>query len=53
VLAKGSPAEVRAAVGKLLGETSDKSKLVLSCAGGMPPGVSTKNIKAFIEAARG
>jgi uroporphyrinogen decarboxylase len=52
VLAKGSPADVRAAVQKLLGETPDKSKLILSCAGGMPPGVSTENIRAFIEAAR-
>jgi uroporphyrinogen decarboxylase len=52
VLAKGSPAEVRAAVQKLLSETADRSKLILSCAGGMPPGVSTENIKAFIEAAR-
>ncbi len=52
VLAKGSPAEVTAAVNKLLNDTPDKSKLILSCAGGMPPGVSTENIKAFIEAAR-
>ena len=37
---------------KLLAETPDKSKLILSCAGGMPPGVSTENIRAFIEAAR-
>jgi uroporphyrinogen-III decarboxylase len=53
VLAKGSPTDVRAAVRKLLDETPDKSKLVLSCAGGMPPGVSTDNIRTFIEAARG
>ena len=53
VLAKGSPADVRAAVQKLLGETPDKSRLILSCAGGMPPGVSTENLRAFIEAARG
>jgi uroporphyrinogen-III decarboxylase len=53
VLAKGSPADVRAAVRKLLDETPDRSKLILSCAGGMPPGVSTDNIRAFIEAARG
>jgi uroporphyrinogen-III decarboxylase len=52
VLAKGTPAAVRAAVQKLLTETVDRSKLILSCAGGMPPGVSTENIKAFIEAAR-
>jgi uroporphyrinogen-III decarboxylase len=53
VLAKGTPADVRAAVQKLLAETPDKSKLILSCAGGMPPGVRTENITAFIEAARG
>ena len=52
VLAKGLPGDVRAAVQKLLSETPDKSKLVLSCAGGMPPGVSTENIRAFIDAAR-
>jgi len=51
VMAKGSPAEVHAAVHRLLGETAGKSKLILSCAGGMPPGVSTENIRAFIEAA--
>jgi uroporphyrinogen decarboxylase len=51
VLAKGSPAEVRTAVKKLLSETSDHSRLILSCAGGMPPGVSTENLKAFVDAA--
>jgi len=52
VLAKGSPADVAAAVKKLLAETPDRSKLILSCAGGMPPGVSTENIRAFIAAAQ-
>jgi uroporphyrinogen decarboxylase len=52
VLAKGSPADVRAAVKKLLAETPDQSKLILSCAGGMPPGVSTENARAFVEAAK-
>jgi uroporphyrinogen-III decarboxylase len=52
VLAKGSPADVRAAVQKLLGETPDRAKLILSCAGGMPPSVSTENIRAFVEEAR-
>jgi len=51
VLAKGTPAEVHAAVKKLLAETPDKSRLILSCAGGMPPGVSTENVRAFVEAA--
>ncbi|HWH71640.1 MAG TPA: uroporphyrinogen decarboxylase family protein [Candidatus Sulfotelmatobacter sp.] len=52
VLAKGSPADVSAAVTKLLAEATDPSRLLLSCAGGMPPGVKTENISAFIEAAR-
>jgi uroporphyrinogen decarboxylase len=52
VLAKGSPADVAAAVKRLLAETADRSKLILSCAGGMPPGVSTENLRAFIEAAK-
>jgi len=50
VLAKGSPDNVQAAVKQLLAETPDKSRIILSCAGGMPPGVSTQNIKAFIAA---
>jgi len=53
VLAKGSPTDVAAAVKQLLAETTDRSKLILSCAGGVPPGVSTDNLKAFIEAAQG
>ena len=52
VLAKGTPAEVRAAVRQLLAETPDRSRLILSCAGGMPPGVSTENIRAFCDAVR-
>jgi uroporphyrinogen decarboxylase len=51
VLAKGSPQDVEAAVTKLLAGTADKSKLILSCAGGMPPGVSTENLRAFVRAA--
>jgi uroporphyrinogen decarboxylase len=52
VLAKGSPDDVAAAVKKLLGETPDRSRLILSCAGGVPPAVSTENLRAFIEAAK-
>jgi uroporphyrinogen decarboxylase len=52
VLAKGSSADVHQAVRKLLGEPRDSSRLVLSCAGGMPPGVSTENLRAFIQAAK-
>ena len=50
VLAAGSPDEVRQAVGKMLGETPYMERLMPSCGGGMPPGVSTENIRAFLEA---
>jgi uroporphyrinogen-III decarboxylase len=54
VLAKGTPDDVRAAVRKLLAETAgDRTRLIASCAGGMPPGVTTANLRAFIETARG
>ena len=50
VLAQGTPDDVRAAVRQLLAETPDHSRLILSCAGGMPPGTTTKNIRAFLDA---
>jgi uroporphyrinogen decarboxylase len=53
VLAQGTPADVRHAVEKLLGEARDPARLILSCAGGVPPGVSTANLQAFIAAAQG
>jgi uroporphyrinogen decarboxylase len=52
VLAQGTPDDVRAAVKKLLAEAKDRSRLILSCAGGMPPGVTTENLQAFLQAAR-
>ena len=52
VLAQGTPAEVHAAVQHLLADNPDHSRLILSCAGGMPPGVTTANIRAFLAAAR-
>jgi uroporphyrinogen-III decarboxylase len=53
VLAQGTPSDVRQAVKKVLAEAPDRSRLILSCAGGVPPGVSTENLQAFIEAAQG
>jgi len=52
VLAQGTPGDVRAAVKKLLAEASDRSRLILSCGGGVPPGVPTANLQAFLQAAR-
>jgi uroporphyrinogen decarboxylase len=53
VLAAGTPEQVAAAVKALREEAAGFGGLVYSCGGGMPPGVSTDNIKAFIEALRG
>ena len=49
VLARGTPDEVRAVTRKLLAETGNRARLLPSCGGGMPPGVTTENIRAFIE----
>ncbi|MBN2812639.1 MAG: hypothetical protein JXQ80_01110 [Bacteroidales bacterium] len=51
VLAAGTPEDIRKAVNELLADTPDKSRLLLSCGGGMPPGVTTEQINAFISAA--
>ena len=52
VFALGTSADVSAAVRRLLAETVDRSRLILSCSGGMPPDVSTENLHAFIDAAK-
>jgi uroporphyrinogen-III decarboxylase len=51
VLAQGSPDDVRAAMSRLLVSVEDTTRIVLSCGGGMPPGVLTENIEAFLDAA--
>jgi len=52
VLAVGSTTEVKKATEELLNSLKDKSRVILSCGGGMPPGVSTENITAFVQAVR-
>ena len=52
VLAQGTPADVRAAVKRLLAEANDPARLILSCGGGVPPAVTTENLQAFIDAAK-
>jgi uroporphyrinogen decarboxylase len=49
VLAEGSPEDVKRSVTELLNGLEDKSRLVVSCGGGMPPNAPTANIKALIE----
>jgi Uroporphyrinogen-III decarboxylase len=52
VLASLSPAEVAAAVRAQEAALPAKARLVRSCAGGMPPGVSSESIDAFLGALR-
>jgi uroporphyrinogen decarboxylase len=50
VLAAGTPEDVRSSVKTTIDSVSDKSRIVLSCGGGMPPDVSTENIDALLSA---
>jgi uroporphyrinogen-III decarboxylase len=52
VLAQGTPEDVTAAVKAAIEPLSDRSRLILSCGGGLPPGVPSENIAAMIAAAR-
>jgi len=48
VLAEGTPADVKNSVREMLKALDDRSRLIVSCGGGMPPHVSTENIQALI-----
>jgi len=48
VLAAGTAQQVRDSVTAALDSVTDRSRIILSCGGGMPPGVSTENIEAFL-----
>ena len=52
VLANGSAQDTRNAVEDLMDDLNDDSRIIFSCGGGMPPGVSTENLQAFIETVR-
>ena len=51
VLASGSPQDVRNSVTAAMESVRDRSRIILSCGGGMPPDVPTRNIEAFLAAA--
>jgi uroporphyrinogen decarboxylase len=53
VLASGSPGDVATATTELINSLADTSKVILSCGGGMPPGVKSGNINAFRAAVKG
>ncbi|UCG58228.1 MAG: uroporphyrinogen decarboxylase family protein [Phycisphaerales bacterium] len=52
VLADGTPDDVGESLDSALEQVVDRSHLVLSCGGGMPGGVPTENIEAFLNAVR-
>ena len=52
VLARGTTHEIRKAAADLVGSLKDRSRVIFSCGGGMPPGVSTDNVRAFLDTVR-
>ncbi len=50
VLADGTPEDVHTSVTETIDSVDDKSRIILSCGGGMPPNVPTKNIESFLSA---
>jgi uroporphyrinogen decarboxylase len=52
VLARGTEEEIAASVRKLMDGLKDTSHVIFSCGGGMPPGVTTAQVRAFIRAVR-
>jgi uroporphyrinogen decarboxylase len=52
VLAAGTEEKVASETIKLLDSVPDKSRVIMSCGGGMPPAVSSKNIASFLNAVK-
>ena len=50
ILANGTEDQVRDEVKKLIEKLDNKSRVIASCGGGMPPDVNNKNIEAFYNA---
>jgi uroporphyrinogen decarboxylase len=48
VLAEGTPEDVRRVTTEMLNALDDRSRLIVSCGGGMPPNAPTENIRALI-----
>ena len=51
VLASGSPEGVEQATREMAAALQERSRVILSCGGGMPPGVSSANLAAFLRGA--
>ncbi|MBU0472973.1 MAG: uroporphyrinogen decarboxylase family protein [Bacteroidetes bacterium] len=53
VLANGTTEDVKTKTKELINSLKDKSRIILSCGGGMPPEVTSENIDAFINSVLG
>jgi uroporphyrinogen-III decarboxylase len=49
VLAKGTPEDVAKVVERQFRSLKDTRRVIFSCGGGMPPGVPTENVRAFLS----
>ena len=49
VLTNGTPVDVARSVTEMLNALDDRSRLIVSCGGGMPPHAPTENIKTLIS----
>jgi uroporphyrinogen decarboxylase len=52
ILAQGTPEQVRRCVRQTIHSLSDRRQVILSCGGGVPDGVSTENLRAFLDAVK-
>lgn len=52
VLANASAEDVELKTMELINSLKDRSRIILSCGGGMPPAVSNENIEAFLKAVK-
>jgi uroporphyrinogen-III decarboxylase len=52
VLAAGTPESVEQETRAMVASIPNRARIIFSAGGGMPPGVSTANINAFIKAVR-
>jgi len=50
VLASGSVEVVKKATTELIQSLDNKSRVIVSCGGGMPPAIPIENLKAFLKA---
>ena len=51
ILAQGTADAVQKSIHNVIQSLNDRSRMILSCGGGMPQDVSTENIQAFVDAA--